>query len=1218
MAILKKGSKGAKVKKLQEDLKLLEYAVGTPDGDFGPRTVRAVKKFQTDTGLAADGKVGPSTQAKLKEKVDAKKAATAIQKASEPTEEETSDDDDILNALPESKEGDNKVVEKQVSSRLTSEVFFELKNAGNLLVIHLNPIVNEKFLEEENLQYLFPKNDLEWEENKQLMATLNNLKLNQLAKPKTQQQSMKDYMNKRTGPIGNLFSFFQRTIQADLATGKKISLAGNDFNKQAILLATVANEIHAALREVNFSLADQLNSSVFATTESDSQRNKYQATIMIDKRNYKIKSMTIFYTDEIKVGASIEQDLRMFTVGAPTFKKTSALHTPFVNRYLEKIDYLAKLGSSDLKMAENLLSCGFKGYVNESRLGALDYLQFSKIFRLGITDDTTELEQRKNREDISLDVSGFTKTINSTVDAFKELTADTRGSGSLMPFSFDSEILSGINTEELKAVWEDALLRPFLLKICPPTLPRRVLECLLPSDCRDIIKYIGLWRTRDYIETFSLLDTLSPSLTGLTRAFDRWDNLVQERYNFKAVELEGGGLKSGTFDGKTLFESDSKAMNISVSLLLRTHREQFEKNKEKEKAIFSQEGTFSIRKSKLGNLKFKIYSKAGKEAEYSTTGTNINIFDDLWHQLGFSWNGQAGVLTVYIDGIAIPTKLVSGTGFKGPLRVKSDSQIIVASERTDSMHKPFFGQLDEICIFAKTLSSREWQSISIIDTNENLNTLGLSQYAKAWWRMGDSTGDTLVKNAPGGKIIDIISQIDLVKIPDQESKSRVIVCRLFKEEEEDTFIDILSQETDLLQLCDRVYETILKMLDTGFNLDEVKLGLERQFQIPTFNKDPHGEIKVVIEKVIIESLIRTFSKMLLDTLQKYLLDCQNWKTLLKAATKSAFNTHLDRDGPGGAFTIDPQFSPLADYAKSGTPLGNLIQGINDSKKGDHSFWRELANESAPYLQEAHNTLSNVANISVTPTDGGVWSTSLGLGRVNYQENPSPGSKTSGWSDMFDTDDSDIAISNQSASPDSEVIIEIISSTSQAVAPAELLELFSSRGSQSSIDKVSDIINKNYPDNQFTDADIEKMFGNFGDALGVQNSINMLIEAAQRVNTNSDLPSDFCLPGQNFSDRMGLRPSRTQRAMDKASVREILDSAEQMNPNLQPPCPEPIPLSEFETKSLKNTINDVYSSVTMAYDNDLLLYRLGMTSITEVREEIPKVLWKGDKAHKNNL
>ena len=143
------------------------------------------------------------------------------------------------------------------------------------------------------------------------------------AKSKAQQQSMKDYMNKRTGPIGNLFSFFQRRVQADLTTGKKISLAGNDFNKQAILLASVANEIHAGLREVNFSLADQLNSSVFATTESNSQRNKYQATILIDKRNYKIKSMTIFYTDEIKVGASIEQDLRMFTVGAPTFKKTS-------------------------------------------------------------------------------------------------------------------------------------------------------------------------------------------------------------------------------------------------------------------------------------------------------------------------------------------------------------------------------------------------------------------------------------------------------------------------------------------------------------------------------------------------------------------------------------------------------------------------------------------------------------------------------------------------------------------------------------------------------------------------------------------------------------------------------------------------------------------------------------------------------------------------------
>ena len=75
MAILKKGSRGAKVKKLQEDLKFLEYDTGTPDGVFGRKTEDAVKKFQEDNSLVVDGKVGNNTSKKIEEKVEAKKAS---------------------------------------------------------------------------------------------------------------------------------------------------------------------------------------------------------------------------------------------------------------------------------------------------------------------------------------------------------------------------------------------------------------------------------------------------------------------------------------------------------------------------------------------------------------------------------------------------------------------------------------------------------------------------------------------------------------------------------------------------------------------------------------------------------------------------------------------------------------------------------------------------------------------------------------------------------------------------------------------------------------------------------------------------------------------------------------------------------------------------------------------------------------------------------------
>ncbi|GKY88483.1 peptidoglycan-binding domain-containing protein [Sinisalibacter aestuarii] len=55
MSILKRGLKGAPVKRLQERLGI------TADGDFGPGTEKAVKDFQKANGLAVDGIAGPDT-----------------------------------------------------------------------------------------------------------------------------------------------------------------------------------------------------------------------------------------------------------------------------------------------------------------------------------------------------------------------------------------------------------------------------------------------------------------------------------------------------------------------------------------------------------------------------------------------------------------------------------------------------------------------------------------------------------------------------------------------------------------------------------------------------------------------------------------------------------------------------------------------------------------------------------------------------------------------------------------------------------------------------------------------------------------------------------------------------------------------------------------------------------------------------------------------------
>ena len=69
--LLRVGSRGADVKKLQEDLLKLGYKLPKygADGSFGAETEAAVRAFQKDAGIAVDGIVGNETRAALAEKL---------------------------------------------------------------------------------------------------------------------------------------------------------------------------------------------------------------------------------------------------------------------------------------------------------------------------------------------------------------------------------------------------------------------------------------------------------------------------------------------------------------------------------------------------------------------------------------------------------------------------------------------------------------------------------------------------------------------------------------------------------------------------------------------------------------------------------------------------------------------------------------------------------------------------------------------------------------------------------------------------------------------------------------------------------------------------------------------------------------------------------------------------------------------------------------------
>lgn len=67
-ASFQRGDDGQEVVSIQKRLVELSYSITNIDGDFGPETENAVRRFQADRGLEVDGVIGPATYRALMNK----------------------------------------------------------------------------------------------------------------------------------------------------------------------------------------------------------------------------------------------------------------------------------------------------------------------------------------------------------------------------------------------------------------------------------------------------------------------------------------------------------------------------------------------------------------------------------------------------------------------------------------------------------------------------------------------------------------------------------------------------------------------------------------------------------------------------------------------------------------------------------------------------------------------------------------------------------------------------------------------------------------------------------------------------------------------------------------------------------------------------------------------------------------------------------------------
>tara|TARA_Y100000593_G_scaffold15382_2_gene29943 strand:+ start:20627 stop:27373 length:6747 start_codon:yes stop_codon:yes gene_type:complete len=796
-----------------------------------------------------------------------------------------------------------------------------------------------------------------------------------------------------------------------------------------------------------------------------------------------------------------------------------------------------------------------------------------------------------NREDEALKkklVANFKKTGNALEEGMVIQIPKQSGTKNKWKNLLNSVEMEEMDPERLKEIWNEAFLDPFLARICPATLPKRVLECLLPGNCRDLMKYIGLWRTRDFLEEFIAFDLFSDT-KSLVTALTKWDELVQEQYSFKAVQFNGNGfLKSGTTDSKEVFPNG--ADSVSVSLQVKVKPENKKTNDKKVKSIFSQKGVFEIKKGILGDIKVVLYSQDGKKVTYTNFGeSTIDFDDDYWHQLGFSWAGNTGNFTLYFDGREVKTKKDSGDTFTGPLASPDSTRFLVASESHEESRKGFAGQLDEICVFDKTLSAAQWKSLGKIDSDVNLNTARLKLNVKAWWRMGDAVDDRTPASGVTGKIVDLAGGKDLSFGNPSEGSTKIIVAHLFKEKDENRFIDIINRETDVEKVCDTIMEYIMELVEVSFDPEKIKKDILDQINIPNFSGDPHKQVKLIIKKTIVEQLLKMVATFLMKMIAE-LLNCDSWRGMVKALVKGTVN--FDANTFGSAFVEN-------------NPVAEFINATQDPEE-----WSKILKDTESYfLKGVSTSLSTGFQMHESGSNGQHKYTTLGIGQVQFAEEHNIGAQ------VFDTiNGTTVSIENSEGTNSQDVVVNLVKKASRDTPPESVLALLASGADPTAVANMTEILNSSSDETgiTFSNDDTEMFFGTIGSQLGFQNVIDQLRYAAQVVDQAVADP-EFCIPSQTTSQSLGLQKTPAQTASDKATVQDILKRAEQLNSSdTGNGCSTPVPLSGPEEESLKRTINDVFSPITSAYDSDLLLYKLGLTSIDTKTRKIPKVLWKGDK------
>jgi len=424
--------------------------------------------------------------------------------------------------------------------------------------------------------------------------------------------------------------------------------------------------------------------------------------------------------------------------------------------------------------------------------------------------------------------------------------------------------------------------------------------------------------------------------------------------------------------------------------------------------------------------------------------------------------------------------------------------------------------------------------------------------------------------------------------------------------DEDMFIGILQNHVDLQRICQFVFDLFTGSIATNVDYRNIANNILPRF--PTFSPKPHQQMKMAIEKAVIEGAIVFVARWAYGILNRIILSCESWRPLAQALTKGTFNLDF----------FDPALA--AELRRS--PLGSLLlfdgEGGIGSQAREQLFNEQVLSGLGPGLQDLLRSPIKMTSNTTLDEDGKPkqHEASLGIGNLSVNGNlPELGVETyedgmlAGWDEFGPVAGSDAAIVDYGA-PDN-VRLDILRNTTSQLSIEQFLEALSSQMTQATYNNIDSYIYNNYQDyhENFTEQEIRNFYSTMGVELGLDNAIPALQGLADDIMNSAKSPDNPCPPGQSFRDILGLPISD----LDKQRAKDFLDDQQKQmeDASNKRGCTYTHTLSDIQRRSLTDTINDVYSSVVSSYDRDLLLFRMGSVSYNQKEKRIKKIFKKGD-------